>query len=80
MLKTPYIPGCHIRFDVGKDGVEGELPRDHVTASSYYETSRPQEFGEFSDGWCAKDTTNGQYLQVGYSLLNIHSGCSRNLQ
>ena len=56
--------GCDIRFDVGKNGEVGELPQDHVTASSYYETSPPQKFGEFSDGWCAKDTTNGQYLQV----------------
>ena len=65
LIPLAYIkPGCDMMFDVDRNGVPGEIRTTSVTASSYYDTSKPSEFGEFGRGWCAKDKTVGQYLQI----------------
>lgn len=58
ILWIPLI-GCDSPFDVES----GTLRPDQISAKSYYVSSPPQYFGEFSRGWCA-EKDNDQYLEV----------------
>ena len=51
--------GCDSPLDVES----GSLRPDQISAKSYYVSSPPQYFGEFSSGWCA-EKDNDQYLEV----------------
>ncbi|XP_057306146.1 uncharacterized protein LOC130644520 isoform X2 [Hydractinia symbiolongicarpus] len=53
------IPGCDTVFDV-KNNV---LRSDQVSATSYYVSSSPQEFGPKGNGWCA-DQKKNVYFEI----------------